>query len=262
MPPASFRQPRAIARTAMARDVRPELLDALPATDPRALRSRGDLRRINLAMGNARLLGRQLDAVLATGGAVTGNAPRERVQVVELGAGDGTLLPRLARARAHRWPPLRVTFLDLQPVVDAATLDACRALGWEVEVVRADAFDWLAHAPAARRVLVANLFLHHFAAHRLRALLSVAARAADALVAVEPRRSRLALLGSRSVWLLGANDVTRHDAVASVHAGFAARELSEAWPHDRAWRLEEHPAGLFSHCFSAVRAPFRQDATP
>jgi SAM-dependent methyltransferase len=241
----------------MPRDVRPEILDALPASDPRAARSRRDLRRINRVMGSAGLLGRQLDSVFAALAARPGSAgATSRVHLVELGAGDGSLLPRLARRWARRWPALRLTFLDLQPVVAGTTVDACRALGWEVEVLRADVFDWLSRAPhadAARPVLVANLFLHHFEPVRLRALLAAAAATADALVALEPRRSALALLGSRLVGLLGANDVTRHDAVASVRAGFHGRELSDAWPAEPGWRLDEGRAGLFSHGFSAVR---------
>jgi len=54
--------------------------------------------------------------------------------------------------------------------------------------------------------------------------------------------------------LLGANAVTREDAVLSVHAGFRDAELSTAWPGNAAdWRLQEHPAGLFSHCLRAER---------
>ena len=55
------------------------------------------------------------------------------------------------------------------------------------------------------------------------------------------------------VGLLGAGPVTRQDAVSSVHAGFRARELSSLWPNAQDWVVSEFPAGLFSHCFLAVR---------
>jgi len=72
--------------------------------------------------------------------------------------------------------------------------------------------------------------------------------------AFEPRRGGLALAGSHLVGALGANAVTRHDAVLSVHAGFRGRELTAAWPRSgAAWSLHEEDAGLFSHCFSAQR---------
>jgi hypothetical protein len=46
--------------------------------------------------------------------------------------------------------------------------------------------------------------------------------------------------------------VTRHDAVASVHAGFAGRELSRLWPGE-GWRLWEGLTLPFTHVFSARR---------
>ena len=42
----------------MERSLQAELLDELPANDPRAVGSRHDLRRINALMGNARLMAR------------------------------------------------------------------------------------------------------------------------------------------------------------------------------------------------------------
>jgi hypothetical protein len=47
--------------------------------------------------------------------------------------------------------------------------------------------------------------------------------------------------------------VTRHDAVVSVRAGFADRELSALWPSGMTWTLRERARGLFSHCFVASR---------
>jgi hypothetical protein len=52
---------------------------------------------------------------------------------------------------------------------------------------------------------------------------------------------------------IGCNDVSRHDAVVSVRAGFSDRELSELWPADRRWSLHEHAALPFTHCFAARR---------
>ena len=57
----------------------PELLDELPPDDPRALRSRRDLKLVNGIMGHAALLARALDALVTT----SASPPR----LVELGAG-------------------------------------------------------------------------------------------------------------------------------------------------------------------------------
>lgn len=230
------------------RVVLPEILDSLPPDDPRAIRSRGDLRRINRIIGSLGWLLRTLDALV--------HEPPTRL--IELGAGDGTLLLRLARQRARRWPGVHVTLLDLHPSASAATLDTIRKLGWRIDAVRGDALtDLAAAAPNERTVVLANLFVHHFADERLARLLAAISAAADAFVCCEPRRARLALAGSRLLGLIGCNAVTRHDGLISVHAGFRGKELSDAWRAacGDAWTLHERAAAPFSHVFGAARLP-------
>jgi hypothetical protein len=61
-------------------------------------------------------------------------------------------------------------------------------------------------------------------------------------------------VGSRLVGLLGTSAITRGDAVKSVAAGFAGRELSDAWPKGASgWQMREFRAPPFSHCFLAAR---------
>jgi hypothetical protein len=189
------------------RSLEPEWLDELPASDPRAERSRRDLRRINAIMGNARIIARHL-----------GQARR----IADLGGGDGSLL---------QGRDLEITNVD--------------------RIHGLDAFEFLRHPGKPLDAIVANLFLHHFDDARLRELLALAAQRAPLFIACEPRRSAPALWASRLVGLIGCNDVTRHDAVLSVRAGFAGKELSALWPED--WLLTEKPAGPFSHLFVAQR---------
>lgn len=196
-----------------SRSLEPELLDRLPPQDPRAVRSRGDLRRINAIMGNARIIARHL------GGAT---------RVADLGGGDGSLMRGLAKKR-H---------------LEIINVDRMHGL---------DVFDFLASRGPALDAIVANLFLHHLTDHDLRRLFSLAALRAPLFVACEPRRSRPALWASRLVGLIGANDVTRHDSVVSVRAGFTGKELSAAWPLADGWLLREEPAPPFSHVFVARR---------
>jgi hypothetical protein len=228
------------------RRVTPELLDELPANDPRAVRSRADLRRINRIMAALTFLRRGL--------ALASPAPPRAL--VELGAGDGSLALRLAQSLAPRWPGVRLTLLDLEPCVAPATAAAIRACGWTLDVVAADALEWLAARRAERAdVVLTNLFVHHFVGERLDRLLGGVASAADAFVCCEPRRARLALVGSHLLGLIGCNDVTRHDAVVSVYAGFRDREIGTAWRVANAsgWTLHEGAAGAFSHLFVARR---------
>lgn len=229
----------------LPRRVVPELLDELAVGDPRAQRSRADLRRIHRAMATLSILERALDRITVA------SAPRD---LLEIGAGDGSLMLRLATRRAARWPAVRVTLLDRLNVVAPHTLERLRQVGWTPRVVAMDVFDWLAIPDGTRwDVIYASLFIHHFSSAELVRMLGAIAARTRVFFCCEPRRSALALLGSHLVALLGAGPVTRHDAVSSVHAGFQGRELSALWPESRDWVVDEYKAGLFSHCFLAIR---------
>ena len=227
------------------RHIEPEWLDELAPGDPRALRSRRDLRRINTLMTNAGIVARDLMRNFRD------ESPRV---IAEIGAGDGAFMMRLATRTAARWKNARVVLLDRQDVVGRDALARIAALGWRVESATADVFEWLARpAGPVFDVMIANLFLHHFDATRLTALLSLAATRTRMFVACEPRRSGFALAASRLLGLAGCNDVSRHDAVVSVRAGFDGAELSALWPVSRGWTLQERACGLFSYSFVACR---------
>ena len=203
----------------MARRVEPEWLDELPADDPRARRSRGDLRRVNALMANARIVAGDLAQACSM----------PIASMAEIGAGDGAFALRMVARLLAPDSPARITLVDRQPVVSPQTRAGFARHRWEARVETADVFDWLAEAPACDAI-VANLFLHHFEDGALARLLAGVAARTRCFVACEPRRSTLALTGSRLLGLIGCNDVTRHDAVASVRAGFEAEELSRLWP--------------------------------
>jgi 2-polyprenyl-3-methyl-5-hydroxy-6-metoxy-1,4-benzoquinol methylase len=207
------------------RVLEPEILDALPGDDPRARRSRADLRRINLVMGNARHIARELGSSVRT--------------LLDLGAGDGDLARRVAR------PGMRVTLVDRIRFPEITGFARAQD----------DVHRYLEKTDQRFDAIIANLFLHHLARDALRALLELVAKRTAFFIACEPRRSRMALSASRLTWALGASAVTRHDARASVHAGFRGRELSELWPQDAAWRLSERAAWPFSHLFVARHGP-------
>ena len=232
----------------MCRVVEPELLDDLPPADPRAVGSRADLRRLNSIMGHDDILSRAFHHHFDE--AFSRSRP---LRLVELGAGDGTLLLRLAGRVSPSGLAARVTLLDRQNIVSPETRRAFAALNWSVESVANDVFAWLEQPFPAVDIMFANLFLHHFPDDSLRALLRLAAARTNLFIACEPRRSPLALAATRWLRLLGCNAVTRHDAPVSVRAGFAGRELSALWPWDNQWQLSEQSTGWFSHCFIAKR---------
>jgi len=224
----------------LPRRLQPELLDILPAHDPAAVRSRRDLKLLNLVMLHPRIMARQMLRYVVA-------KPRK---IVELGAGDGSLMLRLARRLARQWPDVRCILVDRQDIVRPATRAELAKLSWRSQPVTQDVFDYLESAEPAD-IIIANLFLHHFTPGQLTEIFRRSAELAPLFIALEPRRSALPLFGSRAIWLLGCNHVSRHDAVASVHAGFRGRELSGLWPNGQGWRLMEGNAGIWTHSFVA-----------
>ena len=218
-----------------ARVLEPEWLDHLPPSDPRAVRSRSDLVRVNALMGNTRIVRGELRRV----GTVR--------SLAEIGAGDGCFALSLVRGLARS--PRRVTLVDRQPAIDPGTRSG---FGAGLAIAEADVFEWLQTTDETFDAIVANLFLHHFDDAAIHRMLALAARRTRAFIACEPRRGAVAATGARLLGLVGCNDVTRHDAIVSIRAGFTGRELTALSPSG--WRCEERARGLFSHGFVALAA--------
>jgi len=236
----------------LPRRVQAERLDGLAATDPDAARSRRDLRRVHRFMRTRARLVRKLRQRVP--------APGRPLRVLEVGAGDGTLLLGIAREFAPEWPAVELTLLDRLALVDGATIAEYARHGWTARPTVIDIFDWARAATGSSEIaasrwdlVIANLFLHHFDDSELKIVLAAIAASTDELLACEPRRGWPALAGSHLIGVLGANAVTRTDAVLSVRAGFRASELSALWPGTTGWSLQEEPSGAFSHCFRATR---------
>ena len=193
----------------LPRIVEPEILDSLPPDDPLAVKGRRDLRRINFLMGNARWILRQVS-----------QHPAARRGIVELGAGDGDLLMRLA---AHG----PATGCDLAP----RPTDLPENVTW----LEGDLFSRESELEGG--VLVVNLFLHHLEPADLARLGAIANRF-SVLLFVEPHRSRLAL-GLAGMLLPFVSAATRHDMPVSIRAGFIEKELPEYLGLFSAWRVRE-----------------------
>ena len=228
---------------AFPRCVEPEWLDSLPNEDPEATASRRDLRRVNALMRHAPILARILSAVAEM------EKPRS---LLDIGSGDGTFMLAVARKLAKKMPGVVVTMVDKNTGISDETRGRFSALGWKAVSVKADVMEYLDNADAASTdAVIANLFLHHFSDAELARLLSRAAPVAPLFAACEPRRAWFPMAASRFLWTIGCNNVTQHDASASVRAGFQDKELSLLWPKDRRWQIEERRAGPFTHCFVA-----------
>jgi hypothetical protein len=196
------------------RVVEPEIIDQLPPDDPDVKRSRLDLKVINFLMGNERWIARHLarfPAALEKG-------------VVEIGAGEGTLLRRLAKAH----PTIPLTACDLAP--RPAELPA--RIAWD----RRDVFESLASVQGG--VLAANLFLHHFQHDELERFRPFMERF-DVVCFNEPYRVEQTILDARFM-LPFVGRATKHDMMVSIRAGFIHGELPERLGLDAAkWRVRE-----------------------
>ncbi|TJV49225.1 MAG: methyltransferase domain-containing protein, partial [Mesorhizobium sp.] len=235
--------------TALAqRNLVPEILDGLAADDVRARRSRRDLARINALMFQALIMASLMRKFL----------PRPPGRILEIGAGDGTFMLKVARRMARDWREVKLTMLDRVGLVTPKLKADFAGLGWTVETVTADVFDWAEKADGGSfDAITVNLFLHHFDDDGLLRLFSLLRRKAPLILATEPLRAGLALAATRLLPAIGANDVTRHDAAHSVRAGFRGTELSDIWSAAGGRPLEERRAGPFSHVFvgAGVGAP-------
>ncbi|MEJ0092763.1 MAG: methyltransferase domain-containing protein [Methylocella sp.] len=230
------------------RRIEAELLDSLPAADPRAIRSRRDLALINKLMFQAPIMAGFLRAQM----------PVRRARILEIGCGDGSFMLSVARRLRQNAGDVDIILLDQADLVTAARVAAFAALGWRVETVTADVCAFVDKPGIGGfDIISANLFLHHFPDLSLQALFKSLRRLAPVVVAAEPRRTRIAVWATGLLRAIGANAVSRHDAAASVRAGFFGRELSRLWPQECADQIEERGIGPFTHVFCVTRAEGR-----
>jgi 2-polyprenyl-3-methyl-5-hydroxy-6-metoxy-1,4-benzoquinol methylase len=243
----------------MARTVLPEMLDDLGVQDPMAQGSRKDLQRLHWIMGTRTILSDALRKMSLRHPSSPSSPP---LQVLEIGAGDGSLMLGVARSLQGAWPAVSLTLLDRHNLLESSNERRYANAGWRVTAQVGDVLDWAKDEPVAGLpprtarwdLIVSNLFLHHFDGPELSLVLDAVAARTNHFIACEPHRTWLALAGSHLVGAVGANAVTRQDAVLSVRAGFRCKELSSLWPGKAdEWALVEYPAGLFSHCFCAAR---------
>lgn len=193
----------------MERVVVPEILDELEGRDPRAVRSRRDLRLINALMGNERWIAGEL-----------GKLEGLRT-VTEMGAGRGELVNRLA---GKGWT---ATGYDLQPKPESLVKGAQWREGDFFQSLGEDGAD----------AVVGSLILHHFQDSELK-VLGELLKAKKVLLFAEPLRCRLALWEGWSLFPF-VNGVTRHDMMVSIRAGFVPGELPQKLGLVEGWHWRE-----------------------
>lgn len=212
------------------RDIQPELLDLLPQDHPDALRAREEMPLVNGIMGNHRWIERMVRRHGELGWHMT-----------ELGAGDGALSMRLLKAALCREEGMHAVDLASRPVHWPAKA------GWT-------SGDLLEHPLPESRIVIANLFLHHFTDEQLRVIGSRISPATRLIVAAEPTRMWItSLLGRLLCAFAELNRVQRHDMQASIRAGFFGRELPRALGLGNEWNVQVQTHPLGGYRFMAAR---------
>lgn len=207
--------------------MQPELLDALSPTHPDALHNRRDLRLTNGIMRNHRWVVKTLPPLVRIG---------ERA--LEIGAGDGRLAQRLGQAG------VAVDAMDLWPPPHAWPTSA----KWHQTDLREFAA-WRDYD-----VVFGNLIFHQFDNADLVAL-GQSLAGARVILACEPTRRRISQVMYRTIApLLGANQVTLHDAHVSIAAGFVDDELPRILGLDpTTWDVQCETTRLGAYRMVAVR---------
>lgn len=225
------------------RHLTPEKLDSLSPSDPAAIASRRDLQRLHSILGQRKLW---------LPGSET-NIPIVLPPVWSISvAATGTSSPQSSLSLFLMAATEPASFVDRQPSVSDSTIDYLRRQNWLPSLVSADVHEWAQSAPRVE-LIIANLFLHHFADEPLKNLFQSLATRTPLLAAAEPRRGLPGKIGSRLLGILGCHPVTQHDARVSVEAGFCGHEISTLWPSPSSWNFQESYVGLFTHFFSAER---------
>jgi SAM-dependent methyltransferase len=209
----------ACANMAIGRVVAPEILDGLPADDPRARRARRDLRTINAFMGNHFWVKHALRrAMRKYERPDTAGGPR----FLEIGAGDG----RLCRKVSSWFPGATVTGFDLSSRPPRLP----GSIFWK----QGNLFEHLPNSVG--EVLLGVMILHHFPTETLMELGRMLSKC-RVLCFCEPWRVRFAhFLGLlMRPW---CGEVTRHDLPVSIDAGFVSGELRRLLGLER-WHVEE-----------------------
>jgi len=191
-----------VIRCLRGRVIRPEILDTLPPGDARA--SLADLTRLNRRWGGYSTLQRLLNGMVPAS---------EPFSVLDVGAASGDMGDRIR----ERYPSARLTSLDRIP----SHLE--RAKGRRVA---GDAFA-LPFPHRSFDFVFCSLFLHHFSDEQIVLLFrEFAAIARRAVLVIDLVRHPVAYyFVPFTRRILGWDQVTAHDAPASVEAAFRPREL-------------------------------------
>lgn len=171
--------------------------------------------------------------------------PTDRpIEVLDIATGSADLPLAAARWAARAGREIRIIAIDVhETTLRLAEEHVSRSpqLAPKIEIRRMDAFELLEHFPTGSFDCVhAGLFLHHLGELRIMTLLRIMERLSrDGVIWNDLVRSPIARAFIH-VATIGRPTMVRHDARASVAAGFTRGEAVDlaqrAWEHRPRWR--------------------------
>lgn len=217
----------------MRRILAPEMMDAPDVPRQELDRALGFIRLVNRRLGGASALLHHLDEWSA-------RWPRDRpITLLDIATGSADLPIAAARWARRRGFDLRVTGIDIHATTLALAqehVDAHPDVSGSITLRGADALRLMDDFPPRSFDYVhAGLFLHHLGFEQALTALRIVDRLARAgIIWNDLNRSRVAY-GAVHALTIGRPRIVRHDARASVRAGFTRAEAL-----DMARRLDLH----------------------
>ncbi len=212
---------------------KPELLDLHAGNLSEVRRSLGDIRRINTYMGGAKPV---CDAVWEL------LDDTKNATILDIGTGNADILLRLKKQARQRGVRLNLIGLDINARhLQIAREDTINHVN--IELLGADAFN-LPLRDQSVDVVISTLFLHHFRAPQIRALLNEFSRVARVGWTMHDQvRDALPLWFFRVARpVLARSYLTRYDAVASIYRAYTPDEMREIIaPIEGAWVATSFP---------------------
>ena len=202
----------------------PEMMDDLTITDERLTKSLEQLQTVNRFLGGFSAVFEALLPYMQL------NQERP-VRILDVGCGIGDIPAFLLQETGIRRWDVEFTLIDLNPAtVSYAKAHLASALDTSVRdrvtLAVADA-SRLPFPPGAFDIVMASMFLHHFAGKQATQIVREMGRVArDGVIINDLHRDELAYFGIKALThILPATEMVRNDAPLSVARGFTRPEL-------------------------------------
>jgi phospholipid N-methyltransferase len=193
----------------------PELMDDLSIGGHELAETLAQLRRIN------RLLGAAWPTVEGVAQLWAGVGRPAQLSILDVGAGSGDVNRPLLSWATRRKIKMRITLMDIHPDTCAVAKKYYQDEP-RVRVVQGNVFQLSKYQVD---IVTASLFLHHFPAAQLPAVLGSMLRAARLGVVINDLHRHL--LAWAFIGAVSRNRLIRHDAPLSVWRGFRAADFDQ-----------------------------------